>query len=507
MRPASVWAVAARDLRRVRGGRGRWSMLGLALALVVPLASVPCGGATSAVVPKRETPRRLVSGSPPPAVTAAAGADVVANARLRVERGPPVSVAVGAGRVPVWLREPLDELSGPRVSVLREDRLSWIPGRNLWVLLLAASLLTGPLVESIPGERAQRTWETLRSSAISSVELLTGKWLAWTLSAVFVSACGLLAGLLSGTQTADVSMWGIPLVLASVVALGLWLVHDVDDPAGAATIPVRVIPLVLVGAALASGWLQSTHPMLASLVPFGGPLLLAAGFPGSSVWLPGALLSSVLLIAGMLGWTARQLEADRRRAAVGRLAGIMPVMAAAWVWWAALVGPQLWSVAGSPLRPGATLPALAGATGLMLVAAVSLLRSPDSHRGGRLTPERRRLPGWVPVIGGLGLAQLARWLPELSVGGGLQPVLSGQPVSLWWPAVLLAIGQEVCFRGTLTTRLGPWGAAVAWALVTRPLDPAMGVLGGAWLGWCHHRGGMRACVGAHVVWVAVSTLG
>jgi membrane protease YdiL (CAAX protease family) len=73
--------------------------------------------------------------------------------------------------------------------------------------------------------------------------------------------------------------------------------------------------------------------------------------------------------------------------------------------------------------------------------------------------------------------------------------------------VVAAVGQEVFFRGTLTARLGPWATALVWALVTRPLDPAMGLLGGALLGWCHHRGGLRASLFAHVTWVMLVALG
>jgi len=471
-------------------------MLGLALALVVPLAAVPCQGGE--MVPARPPPRRQVSGAPPAAV--AEVADVVEDAHPHVVEGPPVSVSVGAGRVPGWLREALSHTPGPTVTVARSVRPVWVPGRNLWVLLLAASLLTGPLVESIPGERAQRTWETLRASAISTGELLAGKWLAWTGGALVVATSGVSAGLVSGTQAVDVGLLGLPLVIAPVVALGLWLVHDVDDPAGAATIPVRVIPLVLVGTVVAALLLQDSHPGLASLVPFGSPLLLAAGLPEASDWLPAATLSSSVTTVVLLGTTARAIGRGNRRRAAARLAGLVPVLVAAWIWWAAVVGPKLWRLAGSPLRPGDALPTVAGGVGLGLLAAVLHLRASCPRSSGR--------SAWgLAALVGAGLALLDHLLPELSVGGGLQPALAGRPTSVLLAAGVGAAGQELLFRGVLAGRMGPWLAGLAWALVTRPLDPAMGVAGGLALGWCHHKGGLRASLLAHLLWLALSAWG
>lgn len=82
LRLRTVWAVAARDIRRVRGQRRRaGGMLGLALALVVPLAAVPCGGAA----PKEPASRRgLRLDAAPASVLAATGAELVPGAPVSV---------------------------------------------------------------------------------------------------------------------------------------------------------------------------------------------------------------------------------------------------------------------------------------------------------------------------------------------------------------------------------------------------------------------------------------
>jgi len=491
VRLGPVWAVAMRDLRRVRGGRGRWSMLGLALALVVPLAAAPCEGVD--LLPQRTAARPRVSGTPPESVKAVA--DVIAAGPIRVDEGPPAVVSTGSRRVPVWLRHALESRDvGPQVTLERRAAPMWIPGRNLWVLLLAASLLTGPLVESIPGERAQSTWETLRAAAVTSGEVVAGKWVAWTLAAVLVAAVGVLSGLVSGTQTLGWSLLGVPLVLGSVVALGLWLVHDVDDPAGAATIPVRVIPLVLVGAVLASWGLAESWPMLASMVPFGAPLLLAAGLPGSEGWLIAALVSSTLTCIAFLSMTAVGVQRGPTETNRRWVEQLVPALVGAWVWWAAVVGPQLWELAGSSLQPGSALPTAAGGVGLAVVAGALYLRG--SAGSGRLSP------AWgVGLLAGLTLAGIDRWVPDLSHGGPLFEALSGQTTPMLGAALVGALGQELFFRGALSQRVSPAWVALLWALTTRPMDPAAGIAGGLLLWWCHRRGGLWTCVAAHLVWV------
>src|SRR6185295_15698155 len=88
------------------------------------------------------------------------------------------------GPLPDDLRRGLDRNLGTPTVQVRLTAPSLGAVRPVFVLLLAISLLTGPMSESLPAERSERTLEVMLSSAITRVELVLGKWLAWTLAAV-----------------------------------------------------------------------------------------------------------------------------------------------------------------------------------------------------------------------------------------------------------------------------------------------------------------------------------
>jgi len=417
-------------------------MLGLALALVVPAAALPCRGA--------ERPGRpVVGGSPPASVLAVA--DVVENAPVVVSSGLPVRVS--GPRVPPWLRTALDA-GEPTVTVHRPTPRPWVPGRNLWVLLLAASLLTGPLVESIPGERAQRTWETLRATPLTGLELLVGKWWAWTVASVGVAMVGVMSGLLTGTQTVDWALCGVPMVLGAVVALGLWLLRGVADPGGAATIPVRVVPLVLMVALAGSVLLAEVSPLLAALVPFGGPLWLSSHAAAGPLSVVLAGLSTLGVVAGLLIHGARTLEVHAGGASVRwRRAGLWSAVVA--VGTVVLHAPAMWARAGGRVDISADHQAWTAGLMWLLVAGLVHLRGGPTGRRGRLH--------WQAVAAGLaaggGLAVVAH---------GLGWASSGPHGAGWLGLVVFAVGQELLFRGELVRRVGPVAAGLAWTLLAWP---------------------------------------
>ncbi len=417
------------------------------------------------------------------------------HAPLHIEDGQPVRAR--ATRVPEVVRRVLDDHTAPpTVTVSRDTSSPWVPGRNLWVLLLATSLLTGPLVESLPGERNQRTWETLRAAPLSTAELLTGKWLAWTLASVLVAGSGILAGLLGGTQALEPALLGVPAVLATVVALGLWLLRSVEDPAGAATIPVRTIPLALLLTGGAAVVLADTSPVLAAAVPLGGPLWWAAG--GSAH--PGALVAmgvvSVLTVAGLLGHAARTVDRPSNPTG-GPFVGAVVALAAWSVGAFALLAPAGWAwVGGRTVTPGASASVAAG-LGWLLLAAVLRFR-----QQGAAGPSARptHTGGWWAVAAiGTVLGGLDHVLPELVDDTGMSGAWVGAPVGPLWAAIWCAASQEVLFRGLMRSHVGAVASGVVWILATRPADPLYGVVAAAALTWTALRYGVPKTAAAHAL--------
>jgi hypothetical protein len=361
-----------------------------------------------------------------------------------------------ARRLPEPAREALDALKA--VKKLRVESGGSLPGRGFLLLLLAISLLTGGLSNAIPLERAERTLEALLANAVRPLEVVLGKTLALasqSLAGVAVAAgVGLLAGELQGGPWIS----GLTTGILEAVAIGLWLVRKSRDPAEGATVPLRVLPLVALGAAWAALELRRYHPILAGAVPLGGPLLLAGGLlPAEAAWV--ALLRTPLLVMGLGWWTARSLRSDPPKESsdpLGRLAWM-----AGPAWWLGTEG-------GSLLAAGAELenPQQRGlwAGGLLLLALRSLFLAPARTVG---------IGHWdLQRLSGLGTAILA--------GGCWGSGPSG--VDLAWDGTegmamraFLAVVQGMAFFGAKRWENLAAGA-VAWWLVGNPGESGFGSL-------------------------------
>jgi hypothetical protein len=373
MRPGVVAAVAERDLRRVLAGRR--GFIGLALALLLPLGAIPVA------MPAREQAAiPAVQGEVPAAL----------EGRLRLSEDAPVRLSgsdpirVQATSLPASVRDELERIEGePSVT-----RMLWrpelrLPGRNLLVALLAISLLTGPLAESLPGEREEGTLETLLAAAISRGELVGGKWLAWTVGA--------------------------------------------GDAMSGATAPMRVIPVVAVALLGLSWWLAPTSAVLAAAVPLGGGLLMAGGMVTQPLAVLAALCGTAAATAALLAGTAAALT--RTGDATRRGGGLL--VAGAVLWWLPVHGPAIWRWAGRPELVDAEAGLLAGGALLLLASLVALARDPH------LAPPRRPTgPGLAAGVAAGVLLALTPGAPATPIGVALIAVVLGQ--ELWFRGVLQA---------------------------------------------------------------------
>lgn len=491
MSVGSILAVARRDLIRVYAGDGGRRALRMALVMVVSVAAVPCG-ATPYPAPLAAT--LGVSGQPPESVLEVA--QWRADAPIRVDAGRPIRVS--GRRVPPTLRAALDRGSqGPTVRVRRTRPRPLRPGRNLWVVLLAASLLTGPLVESLPGERSQGTWETLRAAPVSALALLTGKWLAWTSAATLVACMGIGVGIASGVQTVAPALAGVPLALGSIVALGLWLLRSVEDPSGAATIPIRVIPVVLLAGGAVSMGIAPKASVLAAAVPFGGPLWLVAGEGVTWSQVLAAATGTTLCVLSLLMHGAGSVDRRRRPPREG-LESLAVACLAVLVGWSGGLVPSLLSADGETLTRVENGRLVAG-LGWMLLLAVGMLRQnkPVAH-------ERLGLPvrGLLEAaMTGMVLASAKSLLPRLSDFGGQAASFVGTAADGSAVVVLLisVVGQELLFRGPLAARMHPAWSIGAWVIAAQPAHPIYGSCGGVLLWWLAQRRGVVACILAHLL--------
>ncbi|MDG1482481.1 MAG: hypothetical protein P8R54_23020, partial [Myxococcota bacterium] len=181
IRPRALGVVAWRDLRRVLAGR-RLGFIGLSLAMLLPVGAIPLQA------PQQRAPEiPAVQGEIPAALEGELLRSESASVRLSGSE----PITVQASTIPGGLRRVLNTLEEePSVTrVMWRPELT-LPGRNLLVALLAISLLTGPLAESLPGEREEGTLETLLAAALSRGEVVGGKWLAWTTAASTMALLG-----------------------------------------------------------------------------------------------------------------------------------------------------------------------------------------------------------------------------------------------------------------------------------------------------------------------------
>lgn len=489
MRASVIAAVAWRDLRRVMSGRKRWALPLLAAALLLPTGALPMGPAASPPSAQSAPLPPGVRGEIPDILLGQLRADPTAE--VRILPGPPITVE--APWVSRRLRAALDsQTPQPAVVFRRHSTPLRLPGRTLLVALIAISLLTGPLAESLPGEREENTFETLLAAALSRWELVLGKWLAWTSAASGAALLAAISGIATGAQSPGPWLLGLPLALGVAVAVGLWLVRQAGDLIGGAAAPMRVIPSAAV-LALGLAWGASqASPLLGAALPLGGALLLTGGILDDPASIAVCALSSLATIGALLAVTARDLQRTARRA--GPSSATL-LLWSALCWWLPVAAPATWSAAGR----GDLVDASSGvrAAGILLV----LLAATEAAR--RTRPAEWRRPSvtgilWGGASGGA-LALLSVLPTALPLDGPLATRFLAEPSGLLG-AVALGAGCELVFRGTLTQRLGRWPALAAWVAIVCPLDPLLGIASGLIMGHIAHKHGLAAALAGGVLW-------
>ncbi len=492
MRLRRVLAIAERDLRIEFSGR-RGGMLPIVVALMLlPVAVIPR--------PPPSPPNQkkiMVHGDVPPEV--AALPNLVRNVGPpRITMFPPSPPEEPGWRVegpllPKALTNALDSMD-TKIKVVNLESPPWtLPERSLLLGLLSASMLTGALAQSIPGERASRTLEPLRTASVSPLEIVVGKWLAWT---AFAGGMAMLAGLVTvllGYQSPGPWLVAMPWVAAATAAGGLWLVRRANDVVAGATVALRTQPLLLAVLALAAWVLGWVHPLLGAAVPLGGALMAAGNLWEG--WAPVllAILSTALACAACLVATARDLG-EREQIHVRRGWGAAVAMGgvAAVTWWLAILGPMVWALGGASERTE-LIPKVSGPTAGMfamicMVVALAVRNSKPFESVGLVRASRF---AWVAALA-VGLV-----LPLLASATDLWPM----PASPLWvdtrtrligavtpqmgsPALLVGViaAQELLLRGWMRRAGGGLLAAAASVLVLAPLDPVRGLLEAGLLG-------------------------
>jgi hypothetical protein len=486
LRARVLLAVALRDLASQLRGRRGWVLPVLTAVLLAPLAAVPWPERPERVEPI------FVSGDVPQAVLELEAARPVRRGAVHF-RDTEAGLEVVAFELPEEVRDALD---GPTIAMpvepVETEDLPF-PGRTLLLALLASSLLTGAVSESVPGERGRNTLEALLTAAVSRSEVVVGKWLAWsTFGATSVTLAALVA-LLAGHVAPGWWLVALPTVPLGTVALGLFLIRRARDVVGGATVSLRVLPALLSILGLAAWFFGLAAPAWGALVPVGGALV-AAGATWEGPLGPILAAAVTLLTSGlMLALTARDLERPQPASEGGGRR--LDIMGAVWVvltWWAALGAGIAWYPAGNqrlaeamPISPGL----MAGTLGLGMVLSIALARArePFALVGlARPSPERPWSLLLAPVAGALLAPALVAPLLPLGSDGGFALLLARTtsglvpPVEPGLTSVLVLLGlvvvQEAVFRGWLQRSLGPLPATVLFAITIAPGDPIRGLL-------------------------------
>ncbi|MCB9674141.1 MAG: ABC transporter permease subunit [Alphaproteobacteria bacterium] len=502
MRWGPIVAIAQRDLRMELSGRQGLGLPIIALALLLPASLLR--------MPAPEVEDLPVRGAVPDAVLAVPG---VRKTRTGTGfRDVDGVTTVYAWSVPPAIREALDG-DAPAVKVEAVTRPPRVPKRSLLFALVSASTLTGAVSTSIGGERARNTLLALLSAAVTRMEIVLGKWLAWTAFGAGGAMIAAIAALIGGTQPAGPWLLAVPMVPALTVALGLWLVRRTEDVIAGTSVSLRVLPAVLGATGFVAWLLQEVHPVLGAAVPLGGALL-AAGDLWDGAWLPTivGILSAAAATAFFLVGTARDLEqhvpyGETRR--VQPLRAVIDGATTMGVWWAVVPGPVLWGWAGNPAMTdilGVERGLIAGAALLATLAGVGMLRATHAADRPRLGGLHWPTVVGAGVVGGLALAlapgatSLNPWVTAAAArfhAGLVPPALVAVPVLL---------AQEAWFRGWMQQRAGWIPTALAFAVVMAPFDPVAGLVLGLALGWAGRTSLGSAVAARALAWVVAMVL-
>ena len=483
-----ILAVSHRDLKSELSHRQRgWILIAITGLLLIPVASAPT---TLWMTSSTEV---SVTGEVPAAVSDVQGITVVPDqADIGLFRDPEGAGLLVVGRPPPEaLRAALDN---------NENKLEWVdvsptrkaPHRSLLFALIAASVLTGAVSESISGERSRRTLQCLLSASITRLELILGKWLAWTGYGVLSVSAAALLSLLCGTTPWGWWLLPLPAVPAATVGLGIFMVRHATDPVTGATISLRIVPAVLAILGISAWFLGNIHPILGASVPIGGALIAAgqvwSGFAAPLI----ATTATLATTAGLLWVTSTQLEqrpdpySPERTVREFFTEGLLT----SGLWWIPLLGPVLWALAGNrQLADGLSLLGPVVAVSLSTGLAAAIWAAQENRPADTLGLRPKAIP-WVGVL-------IGTWLLFNIGQNGLFPVPFASDETAWvhrlqlaiypmqfnpllgWSAIIL---QEIYFRGRLHQKLGAWPAILIFTLVTSPHDPVAGLCIGAALG-------------------------
>ncbi len=489
MRAERILAIAKRDLSIEFKGRRAWLLPSVAMIVLGPIVFAPSMDDAGAAL----APIRVTGDVPEQVLEIKRVEEVPRRAMLRFEAPSADNDnrwILHGDYLPADIREAL-EATGPGIRTEIVDLYKVEPpNRSLFLALIAASVLTGAISQSIPGERTNSTLEGLLTASISRAELVLGKWLAWGGYGGGLAILAALGTMLAGRQAPGWWLLPLPMVSFGTVALGFFLVRRANDVIGGATVAIRVLPAALTVLGLSAWYLGTWNPLLGAALPLGGALFAAGDvWPGPAPALL-ATASTLLASLGMLALTARDLTtAERVEDDRGRRAALSASGLAALGWWGGVVGPLMWAAGGAPELMSSLSPERGVRAGTLTIALIVLIKLARSSR---------------PLAAvGLTAPSAALWLPAVLAGAMLLPVawtadLITPPTHPVWlevrqrmttalqpgmdtPFVLLAavLSQEALFRGWLRQRLGDLAQLGLFVLVFSPMDPVSGLLVGA----------------------------
>jgi ABC-type Na+ efflux pump permease subunit len=388
MRSGRVIAVAKRDLAvEMRGKRGLVLPI-IAAALLIPVSTIEFGGGTNML---REI---TVSGDVPAEVLMLSHTTSVPAGRVHFRQVDDV-LLVETTKIHPTIRKALDR-GAPVVTVSAlETAPIRLPGRSLLFALISASILTAAVSASVAGERTRGTMETLLSSSLSRVEIVMGKWLAWSGFGAFTALAAALIATLFGRIEPGAWLIALPFVPAAAVAIGLYLVRRDARLVAGATVSLRVIPAVLSVSGVVS-WVLGfmVSPVVGAAVPVGGALVAAGGVWHEPLPVGVALLSTTLTTLFLLKRCAKDL--NRVPVPVTGKVGIRTIARTLLImlplWWVPLLAPLAWGPAGSPAMTAALSPIHATwAAGLALFTLLVL-------RAGSTKEPLKYLGLWRPTV-------------------------------------------------------------------------------------------------------------
>lgn len=500
MRFKRLIAVAKRDLKVEMKGRRGVVLPVVAAALLIPISTLDFSRDRSTAV-KEVT----VSGEVPAQVLALPNttlvgcqdptpqADQICIGQLHFHRNEQ-TLMVDAAHIPPTVRATLDGGSPAlTVSTLTSPPIV-LPGRTLLFALISASILTAAVASSVAGERSRGTMETLLTAALSRLEVVVGKWMAWSGFGALMAMAAALLAVMIGRIEGGIWLITLPFVPAAAVAIGLYLVRRDARLVAGATVSLRIIPAILSVTGVFA-WVLGVmvSPLVGAAVPVGGVLVAAGGVWAGIAPTAVAIVSSTTVTAALLWLTARDLnrppppqaQKEKLKTIMGTLLLVLPI------WWVPLLGPLGWEPAGSTAMSNALSPTHAAfAAGLGLTTLLCL-------RIGGATHPARESGLWIPkmhwrtiLLSLIGLVLSQVFFADVTLGDNQvteRLALGLEPDNLM--ALLLSVmAIEVFCRRVLVTKAGWPIALLLFVLIFglgNPLHALVIGAAGLWLTRVH----------------------